>query len=151
MQGTSCPECLRAGVSGVGRVTGKGWARAGTRAGLGFLAWRSGVAVFRVGRESRVGRAERRCGGGFVGACAGGQKAGGGCGGGGCGGGGGGGCGHGGAGGAVVAVGGLADDAAAEGGVGGGLPRVFRTGELRLIHAANCPFRYSSWTSFGVR
>src|SRR6266516_4073206 len=62
MQGTSCPECLRAGVSGVGRVTGKGWARAGTRAGLGFLAWRSGVAVFRVGRESRVGRAERRCG-----------------------------------------------------------------------------------------
>ena len=57
----------------------------------------------------------------------------------------------GGAGGAVVAVGGLADDAAAEGGVGGGLPRVFRTGELRLIHAANCPFRYSSWTSCGVR
>ncbi len=32
-----------------------------------------------------------------------------------------------------------------------GLPRVFRTGELRLIHAANCPFRYSSWTSCGVR
>src|SRR6266516_2836086 len=68
MQGASCPACLPAGVSGVGGVTGKGWARAGTRAGLGFLAWRSGVAVFRVGRESRVGRAERRCGGGFGGA-----------------------------------------------------------------------------------
>jgi transposase-like protein len=32
-----------------------------------------------------------------------------------------------------------------------GLPRVFRTAELRLIHAASCRFRYSSWTSCGVR
>ena len=31
------------------------------------------------------------------------------------------------------------------------LPHVFRTGELRLIHAASCPFRYSSMTSCGVR
>jgi len=31
------------------------------------------------------------------------------------------------------------------------LPRVFRTGKLRLIHAASCPFRYSSKTSCGVR
>ena len=31
------------------------------------------------------------------------------------------------------------------------LPRVFRTGNLRLIHAASCPFRYSSRTSCGVR
>jgi amino acid transporter len=31
------------------------------------------------------------------------------------------------------------------------LPRVFRTGNLRLIHAASCPFRYSSMTSCGVR
>jgi hypothetical protein len=31
------------------------------------------------------------------------------------------------------------------------LPRVFRTGKLRLIHAASCPFRYSSITSCGVR
>ncbi|HET9898961.1 MAG TPA: hypothetical protein VFQ44_28900 [Streptosporangiaceae bacterium] len=31
------------------------------------------------------------------------------------------------------------------------LPRVFRTGNLRLIHAASCPFRYSSITSCGVR
>ena len=30
------------------------------------------------------------------------------------------------------------------------LPRVFRTGNLRLIHAASCPFRYSSKTSCGV-
>jgi hypothetical protein len=30
------------------------------------------------------------------------------------------------------------------------LPRVFRTGKLRLIHAASCPFRYSSRTSCGV-
>ena len=34
---------------------------------------------------------------------------------------------------------------------GGELPRVFRTGNLRLIHAASCPFRYSSRTSCGVR
>ena len=33
----------------------------------------------------------------------------------------------------------------------GELPRVFRTGNLRLIHAAACPFRYSSRTSCGVR
>jgi hypothetical protein len=32
----------------------------------------------------------------------------------------------------------------------GGLPRVFRTGELVLFHAASCRFRYSSWTSCGV-
>ena len=32
----------------------------------------------------------------------------------------------------------------------GELPRVFRTGNLRLIHAASCPFRYSSRTSCGV-
>ena len=32
-----------------------------------------------------------------------------------------------------------------------GLPRVFRTGNPRLIHAAACRFRYSSWTSCGVR
>ena len=31
------------------------------------------------------------------------------------------------------------------------LPRVFRTGNLRLFHAASCPFRYSSRTSCGVR
>ena len=31
------------------------------------------------------------------------------------------------------------------------LPRVFRTGNLRLNHAASCPFRYSSKTSCGVR
>jgi hypothetical protein len=30
------------------------------------------------------------------------------------------------------------------------LPRVFRTGNLRLIHAASCPFRYPSRTSCGV-
>jgi hypothetical protein len=35
--------------------------------------------------------------------------------------------------------------------VGGGLPRVFRTAELTLFHAASCRFRYSSWTSCGVR
>ncbi len=32
-----------------------------------------------------------------------------------------------------------------------GLPRVFRTGELRLIHATSCRFRYSLWTFCGVR
>jgi len=31
-----------------------------------------------------------------------------------------------------------------------GLPRVFRTVELMLFHAASCRFRYSSWTSCGV-
>jgi hypothetical protein len=31
------------------------------------------------------------------------------------------------------------------------LLRAFRTGDLRLIHAAACPFRYSSRTSCGVR
>ncbi len=31
------------------------------------------------------------------------------------------------------------------------LPAVFRTGNLRLFHAASCPFRYSSRTSCGVR
>jgi hypothetical protein len=31
------------------------------------------------------------------------------------------------------------------------LPRVFRTGNLRLIHAAACMSRYSSMTSCGVR
>ena len=31
------------------------------------------------------------------------------------------------------------------------LPRVFRTGNLRLIHATSCPSRYSSRTSCGVR
>jgi hypothetical protein len=35
--------------------------------------------------------------------------------------------------------------------IGSELPRVFRTGKLRLIHAASCPFRYSSKTSCGVR
>lgn len=30
------------------------------------------------------------------------------------------------------------------------VPRVFRTGNLRLFHAAPCPFRYSSRTSCGV-
>jgi hypothetical protein len=34
--------------------------------------------------------------------------------------------------------------------LGGGLPRVFRTAKLMLIHAASCRFRYSSWTSCGV-
>jgi hypothetical protein len=38
-----------------------------------------------------------------------------------------------------------------EGQVRSELPRVFRTGKLRLIHAASCPFRYSSKTSCGVR
>ena len=33
----------------------------------------------------------------------------------------------------------------------GELPRVFRTGNLRLIHATSCPFRYSLRTSCGVR
>jgi hypothetical protein len=32
-----------------------------------------------------------------------------------------------------------------------GPPRVFRTAELTLYHAASCRFRYSSWTSCGVR
>lgn len=32
----------------------------------------------------------------------------------------------------------------------GELPRVFRTGSLRLIQAASCLFRYSSMTSCGV-
>ena len=32
-----------------------------------------------------------------------------------------------------------------------GPPRVFRTAELELFHAARCQFRYSSWTSCGVR
>jgi hypothetical protein len=31
------------------------------------------------------------------------------------------------------------------------LPCAFRTGVLRLSHAATCPFRYSSMTSCGVR
>ena len=50
------------------------------------------------------------------------------------------------------------DGSAAEGTVRFGLdgteyelPRVFRTGNLRLFHAASCPFRYSSRTSCGVR
>ena len=30
------------------------------------------------------------------------------------------------------------------------LPHLFRTGNLRLNHAASCPFRYSSMTSCGV-
>jgi hypothetical protein len=34
---------------------------------------------------------------------------------------------------------------------GSELPRVFRTGNLRLIHAAVCISRYSSITSCGVR
>jgi hypothetical protein len=32
-----------------------------------------------------------------------------------------------------------------------GPPRVFRTAEFVLFHAAGCRFRYSSWTSCGVR
>jgi hypothetical protein len=31
------------------------------------------------------------------------------------------------------------------------LPRAFRTADLRLIHAATCSSRYSSWTCCGVR
>jgi len=31
-----------------------------------------------------------------------------------------------------------------------GLPRIFRTVELMLFHAASCRFRYSSWTSCGA-
>jgi hypothetical protein len=31
------------------------------------------------------------------------------------------------------------------------LPRAFRTADLRLIHAAICCSRYSSWTCRGVR
>jgi len=31
------------------------------------------------------------------------------------------------------------------------LPRVFRTADLWLIHAADCCSRYSSWTCCGVR
>jgi len=31
-----------------------------------------------------------------------------------------------------------------------GLPRVFRTGNLRLVYAAACILRYSSWASCGV-
>jgi hypothetical protein len=31
-----------------------------------------------------------------------------------------------------------------------GPPRVFRTADLELFHAACCWFRYSSWTSCGV-
>jgi hypothetical protein len=34
---------------------------------------------------------------------------------------------------------------------GNGPPRVFRTAEFVLFHAAGCRFRYSSWTSCGVR
>jgi hypothetical protein len=34
--------------------------------------------------------------------------------------------------------------------LGLGPPRVFRTAELTLFHAASCRFRYSSWTSCGV-
>ena len=63
-------------------------------------------------------------------------------------------------------LGGLGDRLGGRGGLGGDgrvrplsgagfcfpeLPRVFRTGNLRLIHAAACPFRYSSMTSCGVR
>src|SRR6266849_5528957 len=33
----------------------------------------------------------------------------------------------------------------------GDLPRAFRTADLRLIHAAICCSRYSSWTCCGVR
>ena len=33
----------------------------------------------------------------------------------------------------------------------GDLPRAFRTADLRLIHAADCCSRYSSWTCCGVR
>jgi hypothetical protein len=33
----------------------------------------------------------------------------------------------------------------------GGPPRASRTAELELFHAARCRFRYSSWTSCGVR
>jgi class 3 adenylate cyclase len=33
----------------------------------------------------------------------------------------------------------------------GDLPRAFRTADLRLIHAADCCSRYSSWTCRGVR
>jgi two-component system, OmpR family, response regulator len=47
---------------------------------------------------------------------------------------------------AVLAVGDLRLDPA-----GNGLPRIFRTAELTLFHAASCRFRYSSWTSCGVR
>jgi hypothetical protein len=43
------------------------------------------------------------------------------------------------------------DAAAGEDRVPGGPPRVFRTTELTLFHAASCRFRYSSWTSCGVR
>lgn len=32
-----------------------------------------------------------------------------------------------------------------------GEPRVFRTAELVVNHAASCWFRYSLWTSCGVR
>jgi hypothetical protein len=32
-----------------------------------------------------------------------------------------------------------------------GLPRVFRTGNSGLIHAAACKLIYSSWASCGVR
>ena len=32
-----------------------------------------------------------------------------------------------------------------------GAPRIFRTAELVLTHAASCRFRYSLWTSCGVR
>jgi hypothetical protein len=31
-----------------------------------------------------------------------------------------------------------------------GPPRLSRTAELELFHAARCRFRYSSWTSWGV-
>jgi len=36
-------------------------------------------------------------------------------------------------------------------GLTGDLPRAFRTADLRLIHAAICCSRYSSWTCCGVR
>jgi hypothetical protein len=50
------------------------------------------------------------------------------------------------------AVGGVDGEVAAAGQVGVvDLPRAFRTADLRLIHAADCCSRYSSWTCCGVR
>jgi len=54
--------------------------------------------------------------------------------------------------GALTAAAALAEEMrAALAATGTELPCVFRTGKLRLIHAASCPFRYSSKTSCGVR
>ena len=52
---------------------------------------------------------------------------------------------------ALVADGEQAGQPEGERGQAGGPPRAFRTAKLELFHAARCRFRYSLWTSCGVR